>query len=156
MLEEDDLKVLRALQSHANRSLKEVALETGQPVTTVHSRVKRLEEQRIIKGYKAVLDPSRLNRATVAYIMVSFAYRQPEAGRILSQRDAAREIAMFPEVQEVHVITGEWDLAVKVRAKDVEALGKFVVDRLRTIRGVDRTLTCMVLHTEKESLELNI
>ena len=88
--------------------------------------------------------------------MVSFAYRQPEAGRLLSQRDAAKEIALFPEVQEVHVITGEWDLAVKVRAKDVESLGKFVVDRLRTIRGVDRTLTCMVLHTEKETLELNI
>lgn len=155
-LEEDDLKLLRSLQHRCDRPLKEVALETGQPVTSASSRVKALEDMGVIKGYKAVVDPSKVNRPAAALVMVSFVYRPPEQGRILSQREAAKEIALLPEVQEVHLITGEYDLAVKVRARDIESLGKFVVDRLRSIRGVDRTLTCMVLHTEKETLELNI
>lgn len=155
-LEEDDLKLLRALQNRCDRPLKEVALDMGQTAATVNTRVKKLESMGIIKGYKAVIDPAKVNRGATALVMVSFAYRPPESGRLLSQREAAKEIALLPEVQEVHLITGEWDLAVKIRAKDIETLGKFVVDRLRSVRGVDRTLTCMVLHTEKETLEVNI
>ncbi len=155
-LDEGDLKVLRVLQVRSDRSLKEVALETRQPVTTVHSKVKRLEEKGIIRGYRAILDPQKLERATAAFILVSFAYRQLDSGRVLSQREAAKEIAKFPEVQEVHVVTGDWDLIVKIRAKDVDAVGRFVIDRLRTVKGVEKTLTSMVFHTEKETLALDI
>jgi len=154
-LDQGDLKILRTLQAGCNMSLKDVALETAQPVTTVHSKVKRLERLGVIKSYKAILDPAKLDISTTAFVLVSFAYRQPEASKILSQRETAKEIGKFPEVQEVHVITGDWDLLVKVRARDVNAVGKFIIDKLRTVRGVDRTLTCVVFHTEKETSELS-
>ncbi len=156
VLDEGDLRVLRALQVRSDRTLKEVALETKQPVTTVHSKVKRLEQMGVIRGYKALLDSSKLERATAAFILVSVVYRTPETGKILSQRETAREIARFREVQEVHIITGDWDLLVKVRARDVDAVGRFVIDRLRTVKGVDRTLTSLIFHTEKETLDLDI
>ena len=54
-------------------------------------------------------------------------------------------------MQEVHIITGDWDLLVKVRAASVDAIGKFVVDKLRLISGLDKTLTCMVFETVKET-----
>ncbi len=155
-MDEGDLRVLRALQVRSDRTLKEVALETKQPVTTVHSKVKRLEQMGVIRGYKALLDSSKLERATAAFILVSVVYRTPETGKILSQRETAREIARFREVQEVHIITGDWDLLVKVRARDVDAVGRFVIDRLRTVKGVDRTLTSLIFHTEKETLDLDI
>ena len=155
-LDEGDLRILRALQTRSNQTLKDVARETKQPVTTVHSKVKRLEKMGVIRGYRVLLDPGKLDRSTAAFILVSFAYRQPEAGRVLSQRETAREIARFREVQEVHVVTGDWDLLVKVRARDVDSVGKFVIDRLRAVKGVDKTLTSMVFHTEKETLDLDI
>ena len=62
----------------------------------------------------------------------------------------------MPEVQEVHIITGNWDLLLKVRVRDVEELGKFIVDRLRLVRGVEKTLTCVVLSTEKETTEISL
>jgi DNA-binding Lrp family transcriptional regulator len=66
----------------------------------------------------------------------------------------AEEIARFPEVQEVHIITGYWDLLVKLRAENVDAIGKFVVDKLRLIKGLEKTLTCMIFETVKETTSL--
>jgi DNA-binding Lrp family transcriptional regulator len=63
----------------------------------------------------------------------------------------AEEIARFPEVQEVHIITGDWDLLVKLRAENVDVVGKFVVDKLRLISGIEKTLTCMIFETIKET-----
>jgi len=73
-----------------------------------------------------------------------------------SQRDKAAEIAKFPEVQEVHIITGDWDLLIKIRAENVDAIGKFVIDKLRLIKGIEKTLTCMVFETCKETTEIPI
>ena len=69
----------------------------------------------------------------------------------MSQRKVAREIAGFSEVQEVNIISGEWDMLTKVKAKDVDSVGKFVVDKLRLIRGIEKTLTCFIFESEKES-----
>ena len=57
-------------------------------------------------------------------------------------------------MQEVHIITGDWDLLVKLRAENVDAVGKFVVDKLRLIKGLEKTLTCMVFETVKETTSL--
>jgi Lrp/AsnC family leucine-responsive transcriptional regulator len=68
----------------------------------------------------------------------------------------AEEIAKFPEVQEVHIITGDWDLLIKLRAENVESIGKFVVDKLRLIKGLEKTLTCMVFETVKETTKIHL
>jgi len=54
----------------------------------------------------------------------------------------------------VHIITGDWDILVKTKAKDVDAIGEFIVDKLRTLRGIEKTLTCMVFDSLKESTEI--
>jgi len=72
----------------------------------------------------------------------------------LSQRKIAKEIAKFPEVQEVHIITGDWDILIKIKEKDVETIGKFVIDKLRIVEGIEKTLTCMVFETEKETTDI--
>ncbi len=51
----------------------------------------------------------------------------------------------------MHIITGDWDLLVKLRAESVDNIGKFVVDKLRLIKGLEKTLTCMVFETIKET-----
>ncbi|MEW6070473.1 MAG: Lrp/AsnC ligand binding domain-containing protein [Candidatus Thermoplasmatota archaeon] len=65
-------------------------------------------------------------------------------------------LANLPEVQEVHIIAGEWDILIKLRAKDVDSIGKFVVDKMRAIKGIEKTLTCIVFETLKEGLKLEV
>ncbi len=114
-----------------------------------------MEELDIIKYYRAILNAEKLNFGTASFILAAVSYHtKKEDDTLVSQRDVAEEISRFPEVQEVHVITGDWDLLIKLRAENVETVGKFVVDKLRRIKGLEKTLTCMVFETVKENTSL--
>lgn len=152
-IDEKDLDILNLLQKNCKMTAKDVAQTIDSPVTTVFAKIKRMEELGIIKDYKAVLDAQKLNRGTTAFILASVSYRLKD-GAALSQRKIAKEIAKLPEVQETHIITGDWDILIKVKEKDVAAIGKFVVDKLRMVEGIEKTLTCMVFETEKETTDI--
>ncbi|MEM4484051.1 MAG: Lrp/AsnC family transcriptional regulator, partial [Candidatus Methanomethylicia archaeon] len=107
-----------------------------------------------IKNYVAILDEKKLGFSTTAFILVSFSYEA--GGRKLDQREVAREISKFPEVQEVHIITGDWDMILKVKVRDVNELGQFIVDKLRKVVGVEKTLTSVSLESIKEDTGIPI
>ena len=153
-IDKRDVKILKLLQNDCKMTAKEIAKKIGSPITTVYSKIKRMEELGIIKYYKAILDSKKLDKGTTAFILVSFAYRPGSREKPLSQRDVAKQIAAFSEVQEVHIITGSWDILIKVRADHVDTLGKLVMDKLRTIEGVENTLSCVVYETLKETTDI--
>jgi len=142
---------LKRLQENCKATTKQIAREINSPITTVFAKIKRLKKLGIIKAYKAVLDARKLDRGATAFILASFSYGPEEAQELLSQRKLAEQISKLPEVQEVHIITGDWDILMKVKDKNVDAIGNFVIDKLRMVKGIQKTLTCMVFHTEKES-----
>jgi len=144
-----DVNVLRMIQENCRFTAREISDRTNLPVTTVFAKIKRFERLGLVKGYHAILNACELGVGTTAFILASFAYKGQE--RVASQHKVAQEIASFPEVQEVHIISGEWDILIKVKARDVESVGKYVVDKLRLVKGIDKTLTCMVFESEKES-----
>ena len=152
-LDDKDLKILNLLQKNCKMTAKEIAQTIDSPVTTVFAKIKRMEEIGVIKGYNAVLDANKLSKGTTAFILASVSYGLKE-GAQQSQRKIAKEIAKFPEVQEAHIITGDWDILIKVKEKEVAAIGKFVIDKLRLVEGIEKTLTCMVFDTEKETTNI--
>ena len=153
-LDEKDIAILTLIQENSKLTANQIAKKINTPLTTVFAKTKRMEEIGIIKQYRAILNPEKLNFGTAAFILASVSYGTKKNDQPISQRDVAEEIARFPEVQEVHIITGDWDLLVKLRAENVEAIGKFVVDKLRLINGLDKTLTCMVFETVKETTSM--
>jgi Lrp/AsnC family leucine-responsive transcriptional regulator len=153
-LDEKDRGILALIQDNSKLTARQIAKKINAPITTVFAKTKRMEELGLIKKYRAILAPERLNSGTAAFILVSVSYRAKLDDVPISQREVAEEIAKFPEVQEVHIITGDWDLLVKLRSESVDAVGKFVVDNLRLIKGLEKTLTCMVFETVKETTEI--
>jgi Lrp/AsnC family transcriptional regulator, leucine-responsive regulatory protein len=154
-LDEKDLAILVLIQENSKLTANQIAKKIGAPITTVFAKTKRMEEMGIIKQYRAILSAEKLNLGTAAFILASVSYQAKNEDQTpVSQRQVAEEIARFPEVQEVHIITGDWDLLVKLRAENVDAIGKFVVDKLRLIKGLEKSLTCMVFETVKESTSL--
>jgi len=154
-IDEKDKAILTLIQENSKLTANQISKKINAPITTVFAKIKRMEEAGIITQYRAILSPQMLNLGTSAFILASVSYTTIKVdGTLVSQRDVAEEIARLPEVQEVHIITGDWDLLVKLRAENVEAVGKFVVDKLRRIRGLEKTLTCMVFETVKESTSL--
>lgn len=153
-LDEKDQAILQMIQENCKLTAKQIAKKINSPITTVFAKTKRMEELGIIKQYGAILSPEKMNLGTAAFILASVSYRAKTNDAPVSQRVVAEEIARFPEVQEVHIITGDWDLLIKLRAENVDAVGKFVVDKLRLIKGLEKTLTCMVFETAKETTSL--
>jgi len=153
-LDEKDLAILMLLQKNCRMTAREIARKIDSPITTVFAKMRRMEQQEVIKEYKAILDSKKLNLGTTAFILASFSYRNGETP--LSQRVIAEQIAKFPEVQDVHIISGDWDILIKIKEENVDAVGNFVVDKLRTVKGIEKTLTCMVFDTQKETTELTV
>ncbi|MCW4029643.1 MAG: Lrp/AsnC family transcriptional regulator [Candidatus Bathyarchaeota archaeon] len=153
-LDEKDLAILLLIQENSKLTANQIAKKINAPITTVFAKTKRMEEMGIIKQYRAILSAEKLNLATSAFILAQVSYQAQNHETPITQRDVAEEIAKFPEVQEVHIITGDWDLLMKLRAENVEAIGRFVVDKLRRIKGLEKTLTCMVFETVKETTSL--
>jgi len=154
-LDEKDQAILTLIQENSKLTAKQIAKKINAPITTVFAKIKRMEEAGVIKQYRAILSPDKLNLGTAAFILASVSYTTTKTDGVpISQRDVAEEISRFPEVQEVHIVTGDYDLLVKLRAENVDAIGKFVVDKLRRIKGLEKTLTCMVFETVKESTTL--
>jgi Lrp/AsnC family leucine-responsive transcriptional regulator len=154
-IDDKDLKILNLLQKNCKMTAREIAQTIDSPVTTVFAKIKRMEKLGIIKGYNAVLDANKLDKGTTAFILASVSYGSKESVQ-QSQRKIAKEIAKFPEVQEAHIITGDWDILIKVKEKEVAAIGKFVIDKLRLVEGIEKTLTCMVFTTEKETTNISL
>jgi len=155
-LDEKDSTILALIQRNCKLTAKQIARKIDSPITTVFAKIKRMEKLGIIKEYKAILDSQNLNYNTTAFILASVSYRAKNNETLISQRDIAEEIAKFPEVQEVHIITGDWDLLIKLKAENIDTVGKFVIDRLRLVKGIEKTLTCMVFETCKETTEIPI
>jgi Lrp/AsnC family leucine-responsive transcriptional regulator len=155
-LDEKDLAILSLIQENNKLTAKQIAKQINAPITTVFAKTKRMEELGVIKDHKAILAPEKLDSGTAAFLLASVSYRAKTDDAPVSQRTVAEEIVKFPEVQEVHIITGDWDLLVKLRTESVDAVGKFVVDKLRLIRGLEKTLTCMVFETVKETTAINL
>ncbi len=155
-LDEKDAAILTLIQKDSKLTAKQISKKVGAPITTVFAKTKRMEELGIIREYHAIVAPEKVNAGTTAFILASVSYIVKSDDMPVSQRAVAAEVAKFPEVQEVHIITGDWDLLIKLRAESVDVIGKFVVDKLRLIKGLEKALTCMVFETVKETTEIPV
>ncbi|AEK73367.1 transcription regulator, Lrp/AsnC family [Thermococcus sp. 4557] len=146
-LDATDLRLLKELKENARENIASLSKKLGIPRTTVHYRIKKLVEEGVIEKFTVKPDYKKLDLGTTAFILARY---EPDSG--LSQREVAERIAALEGVYEVHIIAGEWDLLIKVRAPSSEEVGKIVVDRLREIKGVGQTVTMVSFVTVKEEL----
>jgi Lrp/AsnC family leucine-responsive transcriptional regulator len=145
MLDEKDSAILEKLVEDSRKTTKAIARDLDIPRATVHDRIVKMEQKGVIRRYTAVPDYAQLDLGVSAFILVQF---EPESG--LSQRETAEEIAAIQGIFEVHMISGEYDMLLKVRGSSMEEIGRLVIDRLREVKGVARTLTCAVFTTVKD------
>ncbi len=144
-MDEKDAAILDQLTKDSRKTTKAIAKTLDMPRATVHDRIARMEQKGTIRKYTAVPDYAELGLGVTAFILVQF-----ESEKGVSQRDTAEDIAGLPGIFEVHMISGEWDMLLKVRGASMEEIGKLVIDHLRDVRGVSRTLTCACFTTVKE------
>ena len=137
--------ILRELELDSSRNITKIAEALGIPRATVQDRINKLKKMGVIKRFTVKVDKAKLGKGVLAFVLVSFM-----PGSEISQKDLAHQIAMLEDVEEAHLISGEWDILLKVRGSSMKEIGDLVIDRIRRMRGVARTLTCAVFYTARE------
>ncbi|MFW9918610.1 MAG: Lrp/AsnC family transcriptional regulator [Candidatus Thorarchaeota archaeon] len=155
-LDKIDLEIIDLLQENARMKIGDIAAKVNKGISTVHNRIKALEEAGVIKQYTALIDGASVGRPTIAMVLITVRYRVPGRRDVISQREFCKEIAEHPFVQSVHVLSGEFDVLLKVRTHDVEEMNRFIVDFLRQMPAVDRTLTMFVMDTYLDSNRIRL
>ena len=143
MIDPIDLKILFILQNTGRSRLADIAEEVDLSAPAVMERVKKLEATGVIKGYQALLDGKKIGKDITAFIGVS----------IGNQRDIdtfAAQMLRKPDVLECHHITGDESFILKVKSANTTSLEK-LLGEIRSVEGVTRTVTRVVLSTAKES-----
>jgi Lrp/AsnC family transcriptional regulator for asnA, asnC and gidA len=135
-----DHKILLILQKDGRKPFTDIAKELDISEGTVRNRVTRLLDDDIVQ-IVGLIDPYQLGFDAPAIINVSL-----EPTRLES---AAAEIASFPEVSYLIMVSGEFDLIVEVMCRNRDALATFLNQRLRRVPGVTRTQTSIILRTFK-------
>lgn len=148
LLDHIDLKILYILQNDGRRRLADIADEVDLSAPAVMERVKKLEAGGVIRGYQALLDGKKVGKDITAFIGVS----------VGNQRDIdkfAAQMMRHADVLECHHVTGDESFILKVKAANTGALEK-LLGTIRSVEGVTRTVTKVVLSTAKEGLTLEI
>ena len=144
-LDATDRKILRLLQEDARRSYRAIAEAVGLRAPSVHARVQRLEKEGYIRGYHADVDPERIGKTLTAY--VSIGLEGGRKGDVPRTEAVAEQLRKDPDVVEVHAVTGEDDLLVKVRTSDIRGLERLLLRSLEPLEGVRRTTTNIVVRS---------
>ncbi len=144
-MDKTDEKILKNLTVDARQSARQLALKLGISTVTVLSRLKKLEREKIIKGYTAIIDHEKIGYALTAII------------EIVAKNDKIEEItdriSKFENVCGVYDITGLTDAVIVAKFKERDELSKFVKS-LAAITNVENTITHVVLNTAKEDFRL--
>ena len=140
-----DAKILEALKSNGRTTASEISKKVNLSIPAVSERIKKLEEANVIEQYTVKINREKMGYKLLAIIFVNIDH----ATNIHHFREA---IIHVPEVIECHHLAGAYDYMLKVLIEDTSKLEIFLSEKLKSIQGVQKSNTLIVLSTLKEVL----
>ena len=128
-----DLKILHSLTANARTPYLEIAREYGVSGAAVHQRVQRLMQNHVIIGSECRIDPSTVGYDTCAYVGIFL--RDPS-----QFNDVVDALEKIPEVVECHFTTGQYDIFIKLYARNNDHLLHLIQNQIQAL-GLARTET---------------
>ena len=147
MMKKDQIndKILCELAFDGRISNTDLAEKIGLSPSACLRRVQELERSGVIKGYRAILDPSAMGAGFTSYILVGLSDHSKQ-----SQETFQRSILRSPEVKECHNITGTKEYLLRVEVHDIAAYKIFHTDVLGTLPQVNALTTYVVMASPKD------
>jgi DNA-binding Lrp family transcriptional regulator len=136
-IDEKDKLILDELAKDARLPTKRIATNLDIPRVTVHTRIEKMKQEGVIKKFTILTDYRKIGLPVTAFVFVAYTPQDNVA-----QLAVAEKISQIENVFEVHLISGEWDMLVKLRGESLDQIGRLVLDEIRTLKGVAKTITC--------------
>jgi DNA-binding Lrp family transcriptional regulator len=145
-LDRTDRKILEALQQDARLSSAELAERVSLTTSPCWRRVKRLEEEGVITGYQAKVDPERLGYQVTAFVYISLDLKGSKHLQAFE-----RAVMGIPQVLACHRISGRYDHQLVVVAEDLQAYGAFAEANINSLPYIKEIYTSFVLREVKSA-----
>ena len=146
ILDRIDRNILRQLQADARLSYVELADKVGLSTSPCLERVKRLEREGWIEGYHARLSAQKLDAGLLVFVEISLNYT---SGEVFNE--FRRAVVKWPQIQECHLVSGDFDYLLKIRIADMAAYRELLGEIIHELPGVRDSRTLVAMETVKES-----
>ena len=121
-------------EGYCTPQIGKIAREIDEPSTTIHYNVKKLESEGAIKTYKAVFDYRKIGEGFCAFVLIALS-----SDEFADPQRIANSLARHSEVESVDILAGDWELIVKIRAKDQDEYFRFLKDVISREKGIENT-----------------
>ena len=150
-LDQFDLDILEVLSMEGRIPVTELANRVGLSKTPCQNRLKRLQEEGFIKGFRAELNAQLLGLEHIAFAEVKLKDTTEQA-----LNDFNQAVAEIREVEQCHMIAGQFDYLIKVRTRDIQAYRRVLGEQISTLPHVMSTSTYVSMQAVKEEGVLSI
>lgn len=139
-------KLLAALEENCNLTVEQLAAKAGLSVAEAKAAIKQAEDEKLILGYKAIVDWERTaQEAVTALIEVNVTPQRGDGFDRIAQR-----IYQYEEVESCYLMSGAFDMTVIISGRSLKEVAQFVGRKLAPIEGVTGTATHFILKKYKE------
>jgi Lrp/AsnC family transcriptional regulator for asnA, asnC and gidA len=145
-LDKLDLQIIQEMMENAEISYADLGKKLFVSGGTIHVRIKKLEEQKVVKGRKLSIDLKSLGYDVIAFIGIYL-----EKSSLYDV--VAKELKRIPEIVRLNYTTGNYSMFAEIVCKDIQQLRFVLHDKLQNIKGIERTETFISL---EESLDRNV
>jgi Lrp/AsnC family leucine-responsive transcriptional regulator len=145
-LDSYDLQIIKILMSEGRMPVTQLAKQVGLSKSPCQARLKRLQSEGYILGFRAQVNYEKLNQEQVAFTEVKMSDTRESA--LLAFNEAVKQI---PEVEECHLIAGSFDYLLKVRTSDIAAYRKVLGESISSLPYVANTSTFVSMQSVKDS-----
>lgn len=148
-LDSNDLAILKLLQENARITVKEISEKIHLSTTPVHERIKRMEQNGVIRQYATLVDYAKVKKGLMVICYVSLKEHSKNAGVKF-----IKTINALNEVIECYNISGEFDFMLKVVEENMDSYYDFHVNRLSQIENMGNVQSVFVMGVIKETHQL--
>lgn len=145
-LDKIDLSILKILQENSKITNLDLSKRIGLSPAPTLERVKKLEQNHVIKSYHAQVNPEAIGLMVKTFVLVSLDWRKNQA-----RESFLSQVANIEEITECYIITGEADFLIKIVCHDIPTYERLLFKTLQQIDEIERLKTLMTLSTVKDS-----
>jgi DNA-binding Lrp family transcriptional regulator len=138
-------EILDLLQENARYSTADLARLADTDEATVEETIADLEAEDVIRGYTAVVDPDAVDPEPIRALVEL----NVNLDRETAYDDVAQRLVGFPEVQALHLVSGDYDFALEVEGEELSEVSSFVSEKVAPIPAISQTVTHYVMDTYK-------
>jgi len=151
MLDTIDKKLINLLQQDSKQTTKQLYLQLNLSVTAIYERVKKLENQKVIEKYVAIVNKNKIEKSFLVFCHIKLMQHSKEYLNTFEY-----EVLKLEEVSECFHVSGDYDYILKIYVKDMDAYRNFVVTKLTAIKHIGSTHSTFAIEQVKNTTAIQL